>query len=101
MTLQEYFAVPENPMAGSPVGRLMVKIVDKYPGIDFEEARKKAKELLLLAAGQKRYRFPEVLSESELVAERERLKALKQARQNANPRTRQHRADADMAKEAV
>jgi hypothetical protein len=72
-TIEAYFDRPDTPAANSPVGVLMVKIVAKYP-IIFEDARQKAHELLDRAAKAKNYRTPQVYSEVELEARKERLK---------------------------
>ncbi len=74
MTLEEYFALPDTPASGSPVGTLMVRIVEKNPGMGFEAAREQANGLLLRAAGKKVYRMPVVLSVEEEQAQRERLR---------------------------
>ena len=42
-TFQGYFEQPDTPAAGSPMGVLMLRILAKNPGIDFEEARVQAK----------------------------------------------------------
>jgi hypothetical protein len=75
MTIFDYFAKPETPAANSPVGTLMVKVLEKYPGMSFEDARKKAHVLLWEAAGKKRFNMPRVLSEQELAEQKERLKS--------------------------
>jgi hypothetical protein len=74
MTLQEYFALPDAPAAGSPVGTLMLRIVEKNPGMGFEAAREQANALLWRAAGKRVYRMPVVLSVGEERAQRERLR---------------------------
>ena len=74
MTLQGYFALPDTPAAGSPVGVVMVRILEKDPGIGFEEARTQANVLLDRAAGKKVYRMPRILSVEEEQAQNERLK---------------------------
>jgi len=74
MTLQDYFALPDTPAAGSPVGTLMVRIVEKDPAIGFEAARAQANALLDRAAGKKVYRMPRILSVEEERAQRERLR---------------------------
>jgi len=72
--LREYFARPETPAAGSPVGVTMVKILEKFPEMGFEEARAQARELLSKAAGSRIYRLPRVLSAEEQEAQKTRLK---------------------------
>ncbi len=74
-SLAEWFAMPDTPAAGSPVGRLIQTIVEKNPGISFEDARTEVKALLWQAAGRKSYRVPPVLSPAEKEIVRERLKA--------------------------
>ena len=74
MTLLDYFAKSDTPAANSTVGTLMVKILEKYPDMSFEAARKKAHVLLWESAGKKRFNLPRVLSEAELAEQKERLK---------------------------
>ena len=74
MTLQGYFALPDTPAAGSPVGMLMARILEKDHAIGFEAARAQANELLDRAAGKKVYRMPRVLSVEEEQARSERLR---------------------------
>jgi len=73
--LSAWFAKPDAPAAASPVGRLVQAIVEKNPGIGFEDARAEADALLWQAAGRKVYKVPPVLSPAEKEAARERLKA--------------------------
>lgn len=75
-SLIEWFAMPDTPAVGSPVGKLMRTIVEKNPGISFEDARAEANALLEQAAGRKVYRTPPVLSPAEKEIARERLKAV-------------------------
>jgi hypothetical protein len=74
MTLQDYFAEPDTPAASSPVGTLMVRILEKDAGIGFEAARTRANALLDRAAGKKVYRIPRVLSVAEERKQNERLR---------------------------
>jgi hypothetical protein len=74
MTLFDYFARPETPAANSPVGTIMVKVLEKYPGMSFEDARAKANALMQESARKKRFNLPRILSEAELVEQKERLK---------------------------
>jgi hypothetical protein len=67
--------MPDTPAEGSPVGRLIQAIVEKNPGIGFEDARAEANALLKQAAGRRNYRIPPVLSPAEKEAALERLKA--------------------------
>jgi hypothetical protein len=80
MTLSDYFTKPDKPSANSPVGTIMVKVLEKYPGMSFEDARRKAHCLLLEAAGKNRFVMPKVLSETELAERKERLKTAWQPR---------------------
>jgi hypothetical protein len=57
---EEYFAQVDTPGKRSPVGVLMVKILAKNPGINFERARTEANGLLAKAAGRRVYRIPPV-----------------------------------------
>ena len=62
------------PAANSPVGTLMVKVLEKYPGMSFEDARAKANALIQESAGRRTFVMPKVLSESEQAEQKERLK---------------------------
>jgi hypothetical protein len=73
--IQEYFARSETPAAGSPVGALFVRIINKNPGMSFEEARTEANALLDKAAGRKVYRLPRVLSPDEQLEQKARMRA--------------------------
>jgi hypothetical protein len=75
MEMTEYFARPETPSAGSPVGALVFKVLAKNPGMSFEEARTEAKALLEKAAGSWVYRAPRVLSPAEQAEQKERMRA--------------------------
>ena len=74
MALDEYFARTDTPMKGSPVGDLMVRVIEKNPGISFEAARAEANNLLRQAAGRCHYRVSSVLSPSEKVEAETRTK---------------------------
>jgi len=74
MKLSDYFAKADTPAANSTVGTLMIKILEKYPGMSFEDARAKAHVLLWESAGKKRFNLPRVLSQTELAEQKERLK---------------------------
>jgi hypothetical protein len=74
-TIQEYFDRPETPAADSPVGTLVVRIMDKNPGMDFGEARRQANALLDKAAGSRVYRGPRALSPEERAEQKVRLRA--------------------------
>ena len=73
-TIQEYFQRQSTLAAGSPVGALMVKIVEKNPGVSLEEARTEANALLDKAAKGKVYRFPRVYSPEEMAKRSESLR---------------------------
>lgn len=73
-TLSDYFTLPDTPAAGSPVGTLMVRILDKDPAIGFEDARAQANALLDRAAGKKVHRMPRILSVEEEREQAERLR---------------------------
>jgi hypothetical protein len=75
MALDEYFARTDTPMKGSPVGDLMVRVIEKNPGIDFEAARADAHDLLGQAAGRKNYRVSPVLSPGEKAESEAKTKA--------------------------
>jgi hypothetical protein len=65
MTIREYFQRADTPQAQSPVGRLMVRILDKNPGMEYGAARAEATRLLQQAAARKAYRMPHVYSPAE------------------------------------
>jgi hypothetical protein len=68
METTEYFARPDTPAVGSPVGQLIVRILKKIPGTSFEDARAQANALLDKAAGRKIYSMPRVYSPEEQTA---------------------------------
>ena len=72
--LEDYFAQADAPSVESPVGTVMVKVMQKCPQLNVEEARAKAKELLAVSAKGRIYRSPRVLSAAELAERSERLK---------------------------
>lgn len=72
-TLEHYFNRSGTPSRNSPVGNTMVRILAKYPGISFDEARTKAHELLTTAAKARKYRGPVVLSADEIVKGKSRI----------------------------
>jgi hypothetical protein len=84
LTLSEYFARPDTPAAKSPVGTVMVKVLEKYPGVTFEEARVKANALIQESARRKRFVMPKVLSETELAEQSARLKTAWKTSKSAN-----------------
>jgi hypothetical protein len=72
-TTQEYFARRDTPAAGSPVGVTMLRLLENSPGMGFEEARERAKVLLLECAGKRVYRAPRILSAEEHEIQKARL----------------------------
>lgn len=74
-TVDEYFALTHTPAAQSLIGRLMVTILAKFPGITFDDARTKANELQQQAAGKYRYVTPRVLSAQEQATKTEATRA--------------------------
>jgi hypothetical protein len=65
MGAEEYFEQPDTPGENSPIGVLMVRVLEKNPGMSFEQARQEAHNLLTQAAGRKRYQVSAVLSPQE------------------------------------
>jgi hypothetical protein len=74
MNIIEYFQSRETPQAESPVGRLMVRILEKNPGMEFETARIEAHKMLQQAAGRRKYVISPVLSPEEKILAAARLK---------------------------
>ena len=74
ITLRDYFTQPDTPSAESAVGIIMVKVLEKYPELDYEAARAKSHELLAVAARGKTYRVPRVLSAAEIAERAARFK---------------------------
>ena len=74
MNLTEYFARPDTPQAESTIGRLMVRLMEKNPGMVPDTARAEAHALLAHAAGRQRYSLPRVLSAEEQAVQADRLK---------------------------
>lgn len=56
MTVNEYFQLPDAPMKDSPVGALMVRILNESPELSFEHARTQAHLQLAKAAGRRRFK---------------------------------------------
>jgi len=79
----EYFARLETPSAGSPVGTLVVRIIDKNPNLGLEEARAQANAMLEKAAGRKTYSVPRVYSPEERRARVEQFRMLSTLRKAA------------------
>jgi hypothetical protein len=74
MTLFDYFAKPATPAANSSVGTIMVKILEKYPDMNFEAARAQANAIMDKAARRFNYKMPRVYSREELGKRRESLR---------------------------
>jgi hypothetical protein len=73
MDVTEYFARTDTPAEDSLVGKLILRLLDKRPGISFGEARAEAHQLLNKAARTKTYKVAAVLSIAELAVEKDRL----------------------------
>jgi hypothetical protein len=76
MDIHDYFALPHTPAEHSPVGELMVKVLDKNPGIGFEEARAETNRLIQRAAGRKVFSISKILTPERRAKEQMRLKGL-------------------------
>ncbi|MBI1749290.1 MAG: hypothetical protein HY234_07480 [Acidobacteria bacterium] len=79
MTNAEYFARPDTPMENSPVGKVVVQLLEKRPGIGFEDARQEAKRLLAVSAGHKEYHLPRVQTPEQEAAAASYFSKLRQA----------------------
>ena len=55
LTLQEWFKQDDTPSENSPIGKLIVRILEESPEMAFDEARKQANECQQLAARSKQY----------------------------------------------
>lgn len=73
--MNSYFEKPDTPAPNSPVGALMLRVMRKNPGMNLEEARVQANQLLERAASRRKYTSPRVLSSEEQARERIRLKS--------------------------
>jgi hypothetical protein len=73
--LEAYFAQTDTPAANSPIGKIMVKVLEKFPTLNFEQARAKANELQTEAAGKRKYVAPAVLTDEEQEARRKAVRA--------------------------
>jgi hypothetical protein len=62
---EEYFEQSDTPQRNSPVGLLIVRLLAKNPGMNFEQARQEAHVLLNKAARARVYRTPAVYSADE------------------------------------
>ena len=74
ISLEDYFAQSNTPQTKSPVGTLMLRVIEKYPELGFDDARAKARELLAVSAKSRMYRTPRVFSASEITDRAERFK---------------------------
>ena len=77
--LEQYFSLPDTPAHCSPVGKLMVRVLEKNPAMTFEDARRESRRLLDIAAGRKHYSIPDVLSLEERATLTARFKQFKKA----------------------
>jgi hypothetical protein len=77
---KRYFRQPDSPQERSPVGRLIVRILEKYPEMACEDARIEASRLLNIAAKGRVYRFPQIRSAEEKAASFASLAKLASAR---------------------
>jgi hypothetical protein len=75
MLLETYFAQSDKPSKNSPVGVLMVRVLAKNPGMDFEQARQEAYSLLDRASRRRVYNVPAVYSVEEEVARKAKMLA--------------------------
>src|SRR5262249_19769846 len=83
--LVEYFAQPDTPAPGSPLGVLITKLVDRFPGLTFEQARIKAHGMLDRSASRRIYRVPAVLSQEQEQEQRQRVVRLRSRRLQTAP----------------
>lgn len=63
----------ERPGKKAPVAQLIDKIIEKNPGMEFEDARQEANRLLCIAAGKRNYKMPTVYSPEEIAAFKARM----------------------------
>jgi hypothetical protein len=70
MDTEAYFAQRDTPAADSPVARVMMRVLEKFPGITLPDAREKAHELLSDAASKRILKTPRVLSVEEQATEK-------------------------------
>lgn len=81
--IEIYFSQDYTPMKNSPSGLLMQKLLARHPGMDFESAREKAREMLAKAAGNVHYRTPRVLNAEQEARRAERFEKLAEARKDS------------------
>jgi len=65
MDTEKYFAQSDTPAADSPVARVMLKVIEKFPELTLSAAREKAQELMLEQSGKRVFKSPRVLSVEE------------------------------------
>ena len=87
LNIQDYFAQPDTPETNSPVGKVMVNVLAKNPGLDLEAARAEASRLLDRATDRKKYSMPRVLSAEQQLAEKARRKEIPIYRVGGTPVT--------------
>jgi hypothetical protein len=75
LMLEHYFTQPDTPAAGSPIGKLMVRILGKNPAMKFEEARQAAHRMQERAAGKTKYQLGPVQSPEEKAESLKRFRA--------------------------
>jgi hypothetical protein len=80
---EQHFSRTDTPSRFSPTGNTMLRILAKFPGLSFEDARVKANQLLNQAAGRRRYQAPSVVSPEERKERLERFKARFKSRVSA------------------
>jgi hypothetical protein len=73
--VHDYFALPHSSAAGSPVGVLMVKMLENHSALTFDAARAEARRLLGKAAGRFHYTPPRVLSAAHRAEQKNRLRS--------------------------
>jgi len=82
--LQHYFADPQNPMAHSPIGNTMRKVLEKYPDLTPKQAHEWALELHQEAAARKHYIIqvlsPEQIQNRKLALDRFRQSQISEGR---------------------
>ncbi len=83
--LKQYFEQTDTPSEGSPVGRLMVKILEGNPALSFEQAREQAHKMLERAVGKWRYVTPVVRTPEEEAARQARFQSLNARKGSKTP----------------
>lgn len=54
MNLDDYFKLPDSPSKGSPVGKLMTRILAEFPWMTRQECRMRCRDALLGVGGPTR-----------------------------------------------